>query len=193
MRHCKITVLAYVLVIAAFFSACSGTVNEDVLRSWYKDVVRMDASCAVTLDYGDSAADFTFSMVCDDNASKFTVIEPAEQAGLSVLVSQDGLTVTYNGAVFETGASARSGYSAFELLADQYKCLRGGFISAKGTERLNGMDCYVLYINTRLDKTGIMHKLWIYQANMQLARGETYCDGELLLSADYQQCTFTKK
>lgn len=112
------------LAILVLISGCSGGKDAFSLangvKTHYNEAVGLSLTARVVADYGDRLSEFTLRLAGDT----VTILEPAEVAGVSAKVSDDGVTLIYSGAEVFSGNLTRSGLSpvsALPLMAETWK------------------------------------------------------------------------
>ena len=92
-------ILASVLMMAMLFGGCSAdTATAKRIAEYYESLTAWKSNVAMTVDLGDRTADFRLAWDVTNGESCITVLAPAEIAGLGIIVSADGQTVTYEDA-----------------------------------------------------------------------------------------------
>lgn len=82
-------------------------------------------TAAVVADYGDRLAEFTLRLEGDT----VTILSPEEVAGVGARLSDDGLSLIWEGAEVFTGAVTRSGLSPVAALPLMRETFRDGVVS----------------------------------------------------------------
>ncbi|MBO4854003.1 MAG: hypothetical protein J5482_02505 [Oscillospiraceae bacterium] len=161
---------------------------EAALRRYYETVTSAEVTADVTCHLPDEAR--TFSLQCNYAAngdSTVTLTAPAELAGLTAVISDDALTLTYADLTLSAGRLME--ISPANCITWLLRAAVNGYVLEAGHETLEDTDCLRLSYDTTTPGGGkVLCAAWFNADTFAPCYGEFSVDGELILSV--RICSF---
>lgn len=175
-----ITLLVLILPLSACQPAKRNTEELALqIRASLIEASTLDMTVNVTADYGERVYDFTFTYTGNGDGGILIVTAPEAIAGLKAEVSVSNGTLTYDGAVLDTGGITHDGLSPAEALPVLIAQWQSGYISDCRFEKLDTFD--TLAVTTKLTES-VSQQTWFDVTTQLPIRSELY-DGERMVIA----------
>lgn len=161
---------------------------EASLRRYYETVVSAEVAADVTCHLPEEAREFSLQCTYVANGdSTVTVTAPAELAGLTAVVSDDALTLTYGDLTLSAGRLTE--LSPANCVTWLLRSAVSGYVLEAGKEKLEDTDCLRLsYDTTTPGGEKVVCAAWFNADTYAPLYGEFSMDGELILSV--RVCSF---
>lgn len=170
------------LCLLLLLSGCGKAERSQLVQERYAAVTSAEMTAEITCHL--PAESRTFQIHCDyrrDGRSEITVLEPEELSGLKAVVSEEDLSLSYDGLVLPAGTQAS--VSAANCLPWLMRAAAGGYVLEEGRESLEGTPC----LRAAFDTTGddgqkVLCTIWFDESTLTPVYGELSREGELILT-----------
>ena len=180
--------LITIAVILILLSACSASVDEvTAIREKVKSVPDATYVATVTASFPKREAEFVLKYArTRDGAGRISVINPAEVAGVALEVSDDGGTLTFDGAKLMTGELDERGTTPFSALPALVRSWSEDEISEAGKTRIFGRDAIMLVSRTEDDFGKTEYRTWFSRDTYSPLYAETFSDGRRVITCRFE-------
>ena len=187
----RLAAAALMITLCLGLSSCLGAKNDEdaskKVAQYYSSLGSMTATVRVYADYGDRTQEYLMSYeYTAPDGNTVTLIEPEEIAGIKAALSEDGVTLEFDGVILETGHLRGTGLTPVECLPALMSAWSGGYISEYGSEKVGGNDCALLtYL---LSQGGVSLEVRTYfEKNTLLPHmAELFSGGERILTCSFE-------
>lgn len=187
----KLAAAVLALTTALTLTACTKETAADAaaaLQQSWQTHASTALTCDLTADYGDRVYPFTLTCTETPTAAEVTITEPSSVAGVTARVTDDGATLTYDGAEVFTGALTPEGLSPMEAVPLMFRLWREGLILEAAFEPVKDTPCLtVLYRVT--DEVSL--RTWFSLETSLPLMAELISGGYAVITASFTNVTTT--
>ncbi len=178
----KRTIVCAALLICLLLTGCGAARREEV-QQHYRAIVSAQLQAEIVSHLTDEGRVYEAAGRYDRADGFTTTLEsPEELAGLSALVTADGLHLTYDGSVWPAGAA--SGLSAANCLPLVLYAAEAGYVTEEGSDRIDGEECIRLTLEAT-DPAGESYlcALWVHGSDLSPCYAELSREGRVAVTA----------
>lgn len=138
--------LALTISLLLTLSACGGAGSAARFEAWRTNFLESpehSITAEVTSTSGDAHGEFTLSYRKDSEGESVSVLSPALIADVKALVEDDGVSLSFEGVILETGAGVSQKLSPLTALPIFMDFLEEGYVKDSWTEREGGRELAV--------------------------------------------------
>ena len=132
-----------------------------------------------------------YSLTCDwsRQGSRVAVSEPAELAGISAQMDENGMKLQYDGLSLSTGAV--EGLSPIRCLPQLLQALQSGYVTQESREEVDGVDC----LRLALERSGgdgqkVLYTIWLKETDKSILAAELRTGETVSLQCRITEFTF---
>jgi hypothetical protein len=178
-----ITLLLLLLPLCACGgSKSSGEALALKIRTSLLEVTALSVSADITADYGERVYDFSVKFSGNADSGVIEIMAPEAIAGLTATVNVSGTTLSYDGAVLDTGAITGDGLSPAETIPVLISQWQSGYISGCNYEKLGDTDA--LAVTTDISET-VSQRTWFDIKTQKPIRAELSDGGKMVVACRF--------
>lgn len=189
MKHAALALSA-----ALLFTGCSAQApgdHADMLQQRYAEADEFSAQVEIAVARTDETLHYTLDVGHTAAETRLTVVAPEMLAGVGVTVSEEDWRLSYDGVVLDAG-SADPAIGAVNATDIVWRAIADGWITERGTERLDGVETLRLCFETEQNAKTLCVAVWFDDSDAPLY-AEIEEKGEILVELRFTDFAFRDK
>ena len=175
-------VLLFAPMLMLLLTACGGGAEKDPaaeLQAQYAALSSAAMEADITCHYKDEVRTYTMQCTYAPASSTVTVLSPANLAGISAIVTNGTLTLSYQDVSLDAGSYSAAAISPVAALPKLMEAAATGYVTEKSEETVGERTCLRLACDLK-DDENLLYTTWFDQETMLPLRSEISSSGELI-------------
>lgn len=185
----------FALMLMLLLTACGGGVEKDPaaeLQAQYAAVGAATLEADITCHYDDEVREYTLLCAYSPGRSTITVLAPSNLSGISAVIEDGKLTLSYEDISLDAGTYSAAAISPVAALPKLMEAAAVGYVTEQSEEAVNERTCLRLSCDLS-DEPDTLYTTWFDQETLLPLRSEISSGGFVVYEVTWNRFELTER